>query len=198
MRPGVYRDGEDARIRPVASGEPGRPITVLAELAGAVVLSGRWPALGWQVDRGVYYCEYQAPVGYPFEDPFQLAEDGKLLARALSLAAVDRPGRWWVDTAAHRIYVRPSNDRPPSGRPIEYGTAAAGIEFRGVVERVPGWPGANVSNVPLARRNRRRLVFKSRDRLASRSATGGRQQGASRTRPGPAKEVSWSLPVGGH
>jgi hypothetical protein len=131
----VYRDGEDALIRPVASGEPGRPITVLAERAGAVVLSGRWAAPEWQVMDGnpyVYYYGYRPPAGYPFEDPFQLAEEGRLLARAASLAGVDRPGRWWVDTAARRIYLRPSDDRPPAGHRIEYGTGASGIEFRGV------------------------------------------------------------------
>lgn len=135
VRPGVYREGDDALIRPVASGDPGRPITVLAESAGSAVLSGRWPAQEWQGvegQPGLYYYEYREPVGYPFEDPFQLAEDGKLLARAASLAGLERSGRWWVDTAGRWIYLRPSEDRPPSGRPLEYGTAASGIEFRGV------------------------------------------------------------------
>jgi len=144
IRGGVYRAtaeptraglADDTFIRPAASGDPGRPITVMAEPGEPVVLSGRWPAAGWQTAGGtppVYYHEYSAPQGYPWEHPFQVVEDGRLVYRVASLAALDRPGRCFVDTALRRIWLRTSDDRPPVEHQVEYGVSAQGIEFRNV------------------------------------------------------------------
>lgn len=136
IRAGIYRGPEeDTLVRPVASGEEGRPITVLAEPQDTVVLSGGRPASGWQTMRSsppLYYHEYPAPAGYPEEHPFQVVEDGRLVYRVASLEAVDRPGRCYVDTVARRIWLRTSDDRPPGEHRLEYGVSASGIEFRGV------------------------------------------------------------------
>ena len=136
VRGGVYGGGdEDALIRPVASGEAGRPVTVMAEPGEKVVLSGRRPVLGWQTSGSspaLYYHEYPEPAGYPWEHPFQVVQDGRLVYRVASLEGVDRPGRCYVDTAGRRIWLRTSDGRPPGEHRIEYGAAASGIEFRGV------------------------------------------------------------------
>ncbi len=143
IRGGVYRPAgtagprdtvtDDALIRPVSSGEPDRPITVMAEPGEAVVLSGRLLASSWEPVPGLagaYYHEYQAPSGFPFDHPFQVAEDGRLLFRAATLETLDRPGQCFVDAGARRIYVRTSDERPPSAHLLEYGVAISGIEFR--------------------------------------------------------------------
>jgi hypothetical protein len=125
---------DDALIRPVASGEAGRPIRIMAGPGETVVLSGRrlaeqWTPLG---SGSVYYHDYAAPGGFPFDDPFQVAEDGRLLFPVLSPDALDAPGRCFVDPAARRIYVTTSDSRPPAAHVIEYGTVVSGIEFRNV------------------------------------------------------------------
>jgi hypothetical protein len=127
---------DDALLRPVASGEAGRPITVMAEPGEAVVLSGRRLATTWQPGEGsVYYYDYETPATFPYDHPFQVVEDGKLLFRVSALDALDAPGRTFVDTAARRIYVRTSDGAPPSGHFLEYAVVVSGIEFRGV----SGW-----------------------------------------------------------
>jgi len=154
VRRGVYRPvveaapsrdslTDDTLIRPVASGEPGRPITVMGEPGEAVVLSGRVVATAWEAASGaapVYFHDYSLPSIYPFEPPFQVTEDGKLLYRAASLEAVDRPGRCFVDPAARRIWVWASDGAPPETHLMEYGASVSGLEFRSGVKhwRVAG------------------------------------------------------------
>ena len=129
IRGGIYRE---AAIRPVASGEPGRPITVLAEPGEAVVLSGRLRAPGWQPGGSqLYYTDYPAPGGFPWDHPFQVTEDGRLLYRVATMQGLDRPGRCYVDTPARRIWVRTTDGRPPAEHILEYGAAVSGLEFRG-------------------------------------------------------------------
>jgi hypothetical protein len=133
IRGGVYRAAEDVLVRPVASGEPGRPITVMAQSGDDVVLSGRRLAEDWQnAGPNLYFHEYQTPAVYPWDHPFQVVEDGRLIFRVSSLAALDRPGRCWVDPVARRIWLRTSDGRPPGDHRVEYGVAVSGIEFRGV------------------------------------------------------------------
>lgn len=144
IRAGVYRPAaeanpgrdsatDDALIRPSASGEPGRPITVMAEPGERVVLSGRVLAASWGAAGGSLYShDYSIQASYPFDHPFQVVEDGRLLYRVSSLEAVDRPGRCFVDASARRIYAWTSDSRPPAAHLVEYGVAASAIEFRGV------------------------------------------------------------------
>ncbi len=141
VRPGVYRPAieaaprrdsptDDALIRPVASGEPGQPITLMAEPGAAAVLTGRLAAERWEGGGPLYYHDYAVPAMYPFEAPFQVVEDGKLLYRVSSLEAVDRPGRCFVDAAGARIWIRTSDGRPPDAHRLEYGVVTSGFEFR--------------------------------------------------------------------
>ncbi len=144
IRQGVYRPiaeavpnrdspTDDTLIRPVAGGERDRPITVTAEPGAAVTLSGRFLAERWQPfgTAGVYYYDYSTPVSFPFDHPFQVVEDGRLLSRVATLDQVDRPGRCFVDTGIERIYVWPSGGGPPAAHKMEYGGSAAGIDFLG-------------------------------------------------------------------
>jgi hypothetical protein len=147
IRGGVYRPvaeaspsrdstTDDTLIRPTASGEAGRPITVMAEPGENVTLSGRFLAGAWpSLAQGssIYYYDYTTPLSFPFDHPFQVVEDGRLLYRAASLASLDRPGRCFVDTGLQRIYVWTSDGQPPSQHQLEYGASATGIEFRGGV-----------------------------------------------------------------
>ena len=143
IRGGVYRPAgtvgprdavtDDALIRPVASGEPERPITVMAEPGEAVVLSGRLLASSWESVPGLagaYYHEYAAPAGFPFDHPFQVVEEGRLLFRVANLEALERPGQCFVDASARRIYVRSSDEQSPAAHVLEYAVAISGIEFR--------------------------------------------------------------------
>jgi hypothetical protein len=139
---GVYRPepgipgsaSDDALIRPVASGEPGRPILVTAETGHTVILSGRMPAVDWQPvgASAVSFHEYSPPTGFPFDHPFQVVEDGRLLFPVVSLDALQQPGQCFVDTAARRIYARTSDGLSPSDHVMEYGAAVSGVEFRKV------------------------------------------------------------------
>lgn len=154
VRGGVYRE---ALIRPVASGEPGLPITVLAEPGEQVVLSGRLRASVWETSgTGLYYTDYPAPGGFPYDHPFQVTEDNRLLYRVATLQALDRPARCFVDPAARRIWVRTTDGRPASEHILEYGVAVSGIEFRNGVQhwRLSGLAltGFRTSGVLLATR----------------------------------------------
>ncbi len=138
IRGGVYRPQiesspsrnsvtDDTLIRPVTSGEPGRPITVMAEPGENVVLTGRLVANAWEPAPGrpgIYYHEYSSPSMFPFDHPFQVGG----LYRVSTLDALDREDSCFVDEAARRIYVRLSGNQPPG--PIEYAVAITGIEFR--------------------------------------------------------------------
>ncbi|MBI3695737.1 MAG: right-handed parallel beta-helix repeat-containing protein, partial [Acidobacteria bacterium] len=135
LEPNPSRDSltDDTLIRPVSSGEPGRPITVVAEPGEPVVLSGRVVAASWEPAggaSGVYYHDYSIPTMFPFDQPFQVVEDGRLLFRVSSLEALDSPGRAYVDTARGRLYVWTSDSRPPAAHLMEYGVSTTGIEFQ--------------------------------------------------------------------
>jgi len=144
IRGGVYRPAieqnprrdsptDDTLIRPVSSGEPGRPILVEAEPGEAVLLTGRLWATSWQPAAGLegaYFHEYSSPLLYPFEHPFQVAEHGRLLFQVTSLEALDRPGRCLVDTSSRRIYVSPTGAGSPEPSAIEYAVSVSGIELR--------------------------------------------------------------------
>ncbi len=147
IRGGVYRPAsepnpssnsarDEVLIRPAASGEPGRPITVMAEPGETATLSGRFLAAGWNLlgqGSPIYYYDYATPLSFPFDHPFQIAEDGRLLYRAASLDSLNAPGRCFVDPGLQRIYIWTTDSGPPSQHVIDYGAAAAGIEFRGGV-----------------------------------------------------------------
>ncbi len=147
IRGGVYRPAsepnpssnstrDEALIRPAASGEPGRPITVMAEPGESATLSGRFLAADWKPlapGAPIYYYDYATPLSFPFDHPFQIAEDGRLLYRAASLDSLNAPGRCFVDPGLHRIYIWTTDSGPPSQHVIDYGASAAGIEFLGGV-----------------------------------------------------------------
>ncbi|HYM12856.1 MAG TPA: right-handed parallel beta-helix repeat-containing protein, partial [Bryobacterales bacterium] len=150
VRGGVYRPAseavpspgsvtDDALIRPVASGEPSRPITVMAQPNETVVLSGRFPAAAWQAldaSATIYYYDYSTPAVFPFDHPFQVVQDGRLLYRVSTLDSLDRPGRCFVDTTLQRIYAWITDGAPPASHLMEYGASITGIEFQSGVH---GW-----------------------------------------------------------
>jgi len=154
VRGGVYRPAsevspsrdsptDETLIRPVASGDAGRPISVIAEPGEHVIFSGRRVAADWHPagpGSNVYYFDYAAPLVFPYDYPFQLAQDRRLLYRTASFASLDRPGRYFVETALQRIYAWTSDSQPPAQHLMEYGISITGIEFRGRVQhwRVTG------------------------------------------------------------